>query len=395
MIITDNDVKSINTVLLSLQDEIDSLKKQLASMGNKTESIQKLTNYNKSQTSSNGDDLEAERRARIAGDDNLAARVSLIDADASKILVDERGQSGYPYGVNVDRSYLVQLQEDKISRWGNRTSGLSEYGDNFVRSGDPKKPEQECNEVDGCQVWNGVHNAVAVGKGTIAGQSNTMVLGTFNVHDEDLKEGEERAYHALVVGNGTGTKEDERSNAFAVDQNGDIRVRGEIYYGCNPDSSGGKTIGDNIEAINQTISNLGDTYLPLSGGTMEDNAWIKFQENDDDTSGGIEIEKAKLYSSDGEFFIDSEGEIELKGTDIDINASTGLTLSGEGSVGIECGGDINMYPDGEVWISGNLTVTDYTYCNELEAGDGKFTGSLVIPTGMPSNIVDGSIWIEV
>lgn len=386
MIVTNNDIKSINTALLSLQDEIASLKKQLSSLEGKTESIQNLTNYNKEKNSDNR-----------SSTNDLSGRIRVIDAGAYSGFVGAESPHYTPFNVNEDgdggdTGYALALYNNKVDKYGYNNNGLTEYADNLVRTGTSDGID-ETNPVDTCVIGNGIHNAVAVGKGTIAGQSNTMVLGTYNVHDEDLKDGEERAHHALVVGNGTGTKEDERSNAFAVDQNGDIRVRGEIYYGCEPDSSGGKTIGDNIEVINRTISNLGDTYLPLSGGAMEDKAWIKFQENDDDTSGGIEIEKAKLYSSDGEFFIDSEGEIELKGTNIDINASTRLTLSGEGSVGIECDGDINMYPGDEVGISGNLTVTNYTNCNKLEAVDGNFTGSLVIPTGAPKSLRQGCIWM--
>lgn len=69
----------------------------------------------------------------------------------------------------------------------------------------------------------------------------------------------------LVIGNG---EENNRSNAFRVDMSGDARFAGDVYVGCNPDSTGGTklaTINDLPDAPVQDVQVNGTSVLNQNG----------------------------------------------------------------------------------------------------------------------------------
>lgn len=71
----------------------------------------------------------------------------------------------------------------------------------------------------------------------------------------------------FVIGNGN---PDEKSNAAAIMQNGDIRLKGTVYFGCRKDSSGGKTIADLIYPVGSIYMSVNSTDpSTLFGGSWE------------------------------------------------------------------------------------------------------------------------------
>lgn len=71
----------------------------------------------------------------------------------------------------------------------------------------------------------------------------------------------------FVIGNGN---PDEKSNAAAIMQNGDIRLKGNVYFGCRKDSSGGKTIVDLIYPVGSIYMSVNSADPgTLIGGTWE------------------------------------------------------------------------------------------------------------------------------
>ena len=90
----------------------------------------------------------------------------------------------------------------------------------------------------------GTNSFVAGGTDNIAASPNQHVQGRYNVSDAN-------STYADIIGNGTA--DDNRKNIEATDWNGNKRLKGDVYVGCNDDSSGG--------------TKLATTDAPLSGFT--------------------------------------------------------------------------------------------------------------------------------
>lgn len=85
------------------------------------------------------------------------------------------------------------------------------------------------------------------GTSTIANGRNQHVQGRFNVADKNNK-------FADIVGNGNseGT-ETVRSNAYALDWNGNLYLKGGVYVNCNADSTGGTKLSLDVDSIMNAI----------------------------------------------------------------------------------------------------------------------------------------------
>lgn len=69
---------------------------------------------------------------------------------------------------------------------------------------------------------------------TVANGEAQTVIGKYN---------QPNTTSAFIIGNGTSATA--LSNAFAVDWDGNVKAKGDIYVNCDADSSGGKKIGEN------------------------------------------------------------------------------------------------------------------------------------------------------
>lgn len=76
----------------------------------------------------------------------------------------------------------------------------------------------------------------AEGLYTIASSDSQHVQGKYNVEDTN-------GQYADIVGWGTGMGRSERANISALTTSGDLRLAGNVYVGCNSDSTGGTMLG--------------------------------------------------------------------------------------------------------------------------------------------------------
>lgn len=86
----------------------------------------------------------------------------------------------------------------------------------------------------------------AEGLHTIANGDNQHVQGKYNIADEANK-------FADIVGNGTDILE--RSNAYALDWDGNLYLKGGVYVNCNADSTGGTKLSLDVDSIMGAIKN--------------------------------------------------------------------------------------------------------------------------------------------
>ena len=145
-------------------------------------------------------------------------------------------------------------------------------------------------------------NSHAEGENSVANHKNQHVFGSWNIADPSSAQSNDRGNYVEIVGNGTSSIA--KSNARTLDWNGNEYLQGDLYVGCNADSSG----GTKIEPVNNTtvLSALGTS----SSGTRflrEDGTWHDVQgggSDIDDTAGAGDTDKTwsadKLVSEFGE-----------------------------------------------------------------------------------------------
>lgn len=136
-------------------------------------------------------------------------------------------------------------------------------------------------------------NSVAIGEGTVAGSQGQQVSGKYNVIDDDNT-------YLQIVGNGT--NEDNRSNAYTLDQNGNAQFAGDVIGNKNGQehklSNKQDTLvsGTNIKTVN------GESILG-SGNLSTKGRWKLLGENviSEGTVRGIRTE-----ITESSFFANSE-----------------------------------------------------------------------------------------
>lgn len=108
-------------------------------------------------------------------------------------------------------------------------------------------------------------NAHAEGYSTMANHKSQHVFGEYNVHDPSEEQSTARGNYVEIVGNGTGTNA--RSNARTLDWSGNERIAGDLYVGCNADSSGGTKVAKvtDITAAMSVVSTGEGVYTLVLG----------------------------------------------------------------------------------------------------------------------------------
>ena len=127
-----------------------------------------------------------------------------------------------------------------MDRYGNAGSGSVSVG-----SGNEASGNQSFAEGRGTAATGTVSHAE--GEGTKATHKAQRVFGMYNKADPSAAAGTAKGTYIEIVGNGTDTQESKRSNARTLDWDGNERLKGDLYVGCNANSSGGKKVltGDN------------------------------------------------------------------------------------------------------------------------------------------------------
>lgn len=96
------------------------------------------------------------------------------------------------------------------------------------------------SHAEGDGAWASGYASHAEGYGTKASGEYQHVQGKHNVVDEVNK-------FADIVGNGT--DDTHRSNAYALDWDGNLYLKGGVYVNCNADSTGGTKLSLDVDSI--------------------------------------------------------------------------------------------------------------------------------------------------
>lgn len=120
-----------------------------------------------------------------------------------------------------------------------KASGLRSHaeGSNTIASGQDSHAEGTGTLAKG-------QSSHAEGYGTEAAGEYQHVQGKHNVIDEANK-------FADIVGNGANTLN--KSNAYALDWNGNLYLKGGVYVNCNADSTGGTKLSLDVDSIMNAI----------------------------------------------------------------------------------------------------------------------------------------------
>lgn len=103
------------------------------------------------------------------------------------------------------------------------------------------------SHAEGDGAWASGHVSHAEGYGTEAAGEYQHVQGKHNVVDEANK-------FADIVGNGSSEGlETVRSNAYALDWDGNLYLKGGVYVNCNADSTGGTKLSLDVDSIMDAI----------------------------------------------------------------------------------------------------------------------------------------------
>ena len=100
------------------------------------------------------------------------------------------------------------------------------------------------SHAEGDGAWASGHASHAEGYGTEAAGEYQHVQGKHNVVDEANK-------FADIVGNGADILN--KSNAYALDWNGNLYLKGGVYVNCNADSTGGTKLSLDVDSIMNAI----------------------------------------------------------------------------------------------------------------------------------------------
>lgn len=84
--------------------------------------------------------------------------------------------------------------------------------------------------------------SVAIGDNIEAKHSYSQVFGVNCSPDPSSNSYNQLGNYARIIGNGTSTAPEDLSNAEALDWSGNLHLKGDLYIGCNNDSTGGTHI---------------------------------------------------------------------------------------------------------------------------------------------------------
>ena len=159
---------------------------------------------------------------------------------------------------------IVIEGEDSLSR-GRKTNtsvgtGSFAFGNDVEASGDYSYAEGSDSVATG--EWAHAEGACTIAGGscahsegwhTTANHAAQHVSGKFNVSDPSINPSNEFGNYAEIIGNGTSNNA--RSNARALDWNGNEYLKGDLYIKCNIDSSDGIAVGYTLDTKTDKVTN--------------------------------------------------------------------------------------------------------------------------------------------
>lgn len=142
----------------------------------------------------------------------------------------------------------------------NRKAG-STVGDKSVSFGENTVASAPRAIADGYETSASGRDAHASGRNTIAKRAMQTAVGGFNVADPSDGDGSVKGKFIEIVGNGT--SKTDRSNARAVDWDGNEYLKGDVYIDCEADSAKGRSVRSLASVrsfANSTVYNIVNAY---------------------------------------------------------------------------------------------------------------------------------------
>lgn len=143
------------------------------------------------------------------------------------------GAGSFAFGNNVTASAMLAHAE------GAETEATASFAHS---EGELTKASGQSSHAEGANTTASGATSHAEGFETIANHASQHVFGEYNVEDTSSAESTERGNYVEIVGNGEYNAP--RSNARTLDWDGNERLKGDLYFGCNADSTGGTKLGD-------------------------------------------------------------------------------------------------------------------------------------------------------
>ena len=206
---------------------------------------------------------------------------NLITSGGVKTAVDDKADKNNPTftggmtlgGYEANSEYSAALgdmttasgENSMAQGYATQAEGFASHseGGGTTASGD----ESHSEGIDTYAQGRAAHSE---GQGTYANFLAQHVFGQYNENDpsEGVAEYYQRGTYIEMVGNGTSSAYGNRSNARALDWDGNERLKGDLYVGCNADSSGGTKVVASLatQSANGLMSSTDKTKLDNISG---------------------------------------------------------------------------------------------------------------------------------
>ena len=225
------------------------------------------------------------------------SKVTVLSGDTYN-LKDEKAREDI--SAKADKEDTVLTTTLSRGRSGNAGTGSLSFGNSNVASGSFSQGFGSTTTANG-------DYSTSKGFNTIAENRSQSVSGEYNVPDPSTLGRTSRGTYVEIVGNGTGTGAN-RSNARVLDWEGNERLKGDLYVGCNSDSTGGTKVATINDIPSDAVSDV-----QINGTSILQNSVANIPKASDSTLGVV---KGKYYgikiNADGDMYISPASESELK-----------------------------------------------------------------------------------
>ena len=232
---------------------------------------------------------------------------------------------GYSFaaGMNVTASGAYSHAEGEYTNAVGRSShaegneatasGLFGHaeGDNTTASG-------STSHAEGCSTTASGRYSHAQNLGTIAASGNQTAIGKYNVADDSDE-------YALIIGNGTGIADNNRSNALTVDWDGNVECGTVNGIAFDPV---GTVLSETDTTDVSTSTNTDVASITLTAGTWLVNARLQFTSN----STGRRAAKLSTTSADSANVISTDARNAVDGGATNIQTERLFALSSQSTV---------------------------------------------------------------
>lgn len=194
---------------------------------------------------------------------------NIIDTKANKanpVFTGSISLGRYSASTTGDRSIAVGIYASASGRCSAAFGDTcTASGEGALASGLYAKASGSTATAHGANTTASGANSFALGINTIAKCQSQIACGQYNIADPDYSASGVKGRYIEIVGNGTGTSA--RKNARVLSWTGDERLKGDLYVGCNDDSTGGTKVAKitDIPAIPVTDVQVNGVSIISSG----------------------------------------------------------------------------------------------------------------------------------